>query len=238
MLPTPGATIFPEKVAVLIDGGFLLKRLKKVEPETDRKDPDAVAELIIQLVNNHLKYINQLWELPNARSPLYRAFYYDARPFTGKLARPTDKNRQIDYSRTPESIFRLELFKRLRKAPAFAVRLGEVRRIKRSWTLRPEAVADLIAGRRRPDSLTDEDFETNFHQKGVDMRLGVDIASITLKKQASKIVLVTGDADFVPAAKLARREGVQIILDPLWQNVSDDLQEHIDGVRGGLRRPE
>jgi uncharacterized LabA/DUF88 family protein len=47
--------------------------------------------------------------------------------------------------------------------------------------------------------------DEGFKQKGVDMRIGVDIASITFKKQASTIVLVSGDSDFVPAAKLARR---------------------------------
>lgn len=50
------------------------------------------------------------------------------------------------------------------------------------------------------------------------MRIGIDIASITLKKQAGTIKLVAGDADFVPAAKLARREGVRVMLDPLWRN--------------------
>lgn len=67
------------------------------------------------------------------------------------------------------------------------------------------------------------------------MRIGLDITSITLKKQADTIILVTGDSDFVPAAKLARREGVEFILDPLWQNVQDDLFEHIDGLVSVLR---
>lgn len=69
------------------------------------------------------------------------------------------------------------------------------------------------------------------------MRVGLDIASITLKRQANVIVLVAGDADFVPAAKLARREGVRFVLDPLWRNVSDDLLEHIDGLRSGFYDP-
>ena len=70
------------------------------------------------------------------------------------------------------------------------------------------------------------------------MRLGLDIASITLKSQADTIVLVTGDADFVPAAKLARREGLRVVLDPLWQNVKPDLFEHIDVLRSGYGRPK
>ena len=72
------------------------------------------------------------------------------------------------------------------------------------------------------NELTDTDFSPALRQKGVDMRIGLDIASITLKRQANVILLVAGDADFVPGAKLARREGVHFILDPLWQNVPED----------------
>lgn len=70
------------------------------------------------------------------------------------------------------------------------------------------------------------------------MRIGLDIASITLKGQANIIILVSGDADFVPAAKMVRREGVQFVLDPLWQNISPDLFEHIDGLRSGFSKPK
>ena len=69
------------------------------------------------------------------------------------------------------------------------------------------------------------------------MRIGLDIASITLKRHADVIVLVSGDSDFVPAAILARREGVQFVPDPLWQDVSPDLLEHIDGLRSGFFKP-
>ena len=69
------------------------------------------------------------------------------------------------------------------------------------------------------------------------MRIGLDIASITLKRQSEIIVLVSGDADFVPASKMARREGVQFILDPLWQDIPSDLFQHIDGLRSGFPRP-
>lgn len=86
--------------------------------------------------------------------------------------------------------------------------------------------------------LTDADFTPNLIQKGVDMRIGLDIASITLKKQADTIILVSGDSDFAPAARLARREGVTFILDPLWQDVLPDLHEHIDGLRSGFYDPK
>lgn len=85
--------------------------------------------------------------------------------------------------------------------------------------------------------LTDKDFVADLYQKGVDMRIGIDIASIAMKGQADTIILVSGDSDFVPAAKLARREGVIFILDPLWHSVSGDLLEHIDVLQSGFDNP-
>ena len=164
-------------------------------------------------------------------------FYYDARPYGGKAHTPVD-NRPIDYARTPQAQFRERLFEALRGHPNLAVRLGEVRRDpSRSWILNAQQQKELLNGRIEVGDLADGHFAPALRQKGVDMRIGLDIASITLKRQADVIVLVSGDADFVPAAKLARREGVKFILDPLWQTVPPDLFEHIDGLRSGFYRP-
>jgi uncharacterized LabA/DUF88 family protein len=43
-----------------------------------------------------------------------------------------------------------------------------------------------------------------------------------------RLVLITGDSDFVPAAKLARREGMDVIFDPLWVHIVPELIEHVD----------
>lgn len=69
------------------------------------------------------------------------------------------------------------------------------------------------------------------------MRIGLDIASLALSHNVQTVVLVSADADFVPAAKLARRAGVKFILDPLWQRIPNDLNEHIDGLTSGFPRP-
>lgn len=63
------------------------------------------------------------------------------------------------------------------------------------------------------------------------MKIGVDIASLAYKKQVDQIVLIAGDSDFVPAAKLARREGIDFVLDPLDAPIKEQLFEHIDGKR-------
>ena len=44
---------------------------------------------------------------------------------------------------------------------------------------------------------------------------GLDIASIAHKRLANQIILIAGDSDFVPAAKQARREGIDFVLDRL-----------------------
>ena len=79
--------------------------------------------------------------------------------------------------------------------------------------------------------LSDSEFEPNFVQKGVDMRIGIDIVTIATKRQADQIILIAGDSDFVPAAKFARREGIDFVLDPMWQRIKPELNEHIDGLR-------
>lgn len=129
------------------------------------------------------------------------------------------------------------MFDRLRRFPNLAVRLGEVRK-EREWVLDEKPQKDLLAGRISVADLTDTNFHPGLRQKAVDMKIGLDIASLTLKKQVDSIVLVAGDADFVPAAKLARREGVRIILDPLWRSVADDLFEHIDRLAAGFGKPK
>ena len=223
------------KVAILIDGGFLLKRLPTVRKDVDVNDPESVDRAIGQLVYSHLEHLQVDHGGVTPYALLYRCFYYDAMPYKNRGHYPIS-GKSIDYSKTPEALFREGLFNQLRKRPSFAVRLGKVER-ERSWVLKAGPQKELIAGTKRPDKLVDSDFAAGFRQKAVDMRLGLDIASITLKKQANTLILVTGDSDFVPAAKLARREGVRVILDPLWQSVKSELFEHIDGLWSGCNRP-
>ena len=226
------------RVAILIDGGFFIKRLPTVRPETDMADPKAVSGAISRLVAAHLAHINKIARLPHPRQLLYRSFYYDARPYLDKGHRPVS-GRSIDYAKSDTARFRLALHDQLRRTSSMAVRLGEVRRDPASlWELRPDVLSALLRRQRSLDDLADEDFRETFRQKAVDMRIGLDIASLTLKRQVGTVVLVAGDSDFVPAAKLARREGVKIVLDPLWRQVEAGLFEHIDGLWSAFANPK
>ena len=110
----------------------------------------------------------------------------------------------------------------LKKAENFSVRLGEVRF--RGWELNPRSIPSGVD----THSIRADDLRPSMQQKGVDMRIGLDIASLTLKQQVDIIVLVTGDADFIPPMKFARREGVQLALVALNHDIHKDLYEHAD----------
>jgi uncharacterized LabA/DUF88 family protein len=85
--------------------------------------------------------------------------------------------------------------------------------------------------------LTEHDVSYDLIQKRVDIKIGLDIASLALKKQVNQIILISGDSDFVPAAKLARREGIDFILDPMWNPIQKHLFEHIDGLISKCKKP-
>ena len=228
------------KMAILVDGGYFLKRLPAFRHiknlNGNVKNPEFVDGAIRQLVATHLAQQNKIIQAPDDQSLLYRVFYYDGEPYLKREELPISK-RSIDYANTEEAKFRLDLFDILRRTPNTAVRLGNVQCAGKKWILKEHSQDNLLKGNIKAEDLTDDDFVFGFQQKAVDMRIGIDIATLTLKKQVDTIILVSGDADFVPASKLARREGVRVILDPLWRSVSSELFEHIDGVSSGFPSP-
>lgn len=116
------------------------------------------------------------------------------------------------------------------------MRLGVLEDNKR-WIIKPSKTKDLLKKTISVDDLTENDVTYDFKQKRVDIKIGLDIASITLKNQVDQIILISGDSDFVPAAKLARREGIDFILDPMWNPIKPHLFEHIDGLITKSKNP-
>lgn len=219
----------PTMTAVMIDAAFFLKRALRI---FGRPTPEQAAKRLHGMALDHLNDSQS----GQRTARLYRIFVYDAPPAAWKGHYPISK-RAIDLSRSETAIWRKTFHEALRGMRKVALRLGEIPTHIIRWELRPEVLKELLNGKRDWQTLKDEDFMLNFRQKGVDMRLGIDIASIALKKQVNQIVLVSGDADFVPAAKLARREGIDFVLDPMWASIRPQLFEHIDGLRSVCPRP-
>ena len=62
------------------------------------------------------------------------------------------------------------------------------------------------------------------------MRIGLDVASFAQQRLVNQIVLIAGDSDFLPVVKMARRSGLDVLLDPMKQFPKRNMQEHIDGI--------
>ena len=208
------------KTAILVDGAFYRKRAKSL---WGNKAPSERADELNNYCYRHLrdKYENRY---------LYRVFYYDCPPIDKNIYNPiTQKTHSL--GKTPEYAWMTEFLKELKHHRKFALRLGRISENQAHYSIKPEPTKKLLRGQISVADITESDLQLNIEQKGVDMRIGVDISSLSFKKQVNQIILISGDSDFVPAAKNARREGIDFILDPMRSPIKDDLFEHIDGIR-------
>lgn len=215
-----------DKVAILVDGGFYLKRAKFL---WGKKAPQDRATELHAYCLRHLS----VWDRGESRlrrDYLYRIFYYDCPPSTRKVYHPL-LDKTVDLGKSDSYVFMTAFLDALRSKRKTALRLGALLEDDLQYTLPPMVVRRLIKGTLTPDQIKQEDFQLNIIQKGVDMRIGLDIASMAYKRQVTKMVLISGDSDFVPAAKLARREGVDFVLDSMSADILPALNEHIDGRR-------
>lgn len=215
------------KVAILIDGAFYLRRAYYLFGE---KNPKERADELIQYCHRHLKEGKK-------EKDLYRIFYYDCLPSDKKVLHPlTRKN--VDLKKTDIYKWSYQFFDELKSKRKVALRKGELLESAVGYTLRYDAVKKLCSRSITVDDLTENDFVLDVQQKGVDTRICLDISSLAYKKQVDQIILIAGDSDFVPAAKHARREGIDFILDPMWHTIKPSLHEHIDGLQTKVSRPD
>jgi len=216
------------KVAVLVDLSFFLKRYNRLQRRRGSKlhSPARVAKNVWDTAIQHVD---------RKLDELYRILVYDCRPLEKKVHNPIS-GRSIDFAKSDQAMFRRALCAQLKQKRKLAVRLGDLRDGKR-WQFHERAGKRLLSGKAGVSDLDETDVYYDLKQKGVDMKIGIDIASLAFKKLVDRIVLITGDADFVPAAKLARREGIDVVLDPLWSPISPDFHEHIDGLHSVWSKP-
>lgn len=211
-----------EKVAILVDGGFYRKRAAHL---FGIKSPKERADELENYCHRHL-----------GKDDLYRIFYYDCPPSYKQVYHPLLK-KTINLQNSDTYKWATEFFAELIQKRKFALRKGELLEGSVEYVLKPNIVKKLCNRTMAVEDLSESDFTLDMQQKGVDMRIGLDIASLAYKKQVSKIILIAGDSDFVPAAKHARREGIDFILDPMWQAIRPSLNEHIDGLRTVTPKP-
>jgi uncharacterized LabA/DUF88 family protein len=200
------------KVALLLDGGFVRKKLQNQGSRIP--DVDQVMGLCSRIL--------QKPRLEDCQ--LFRIFYYDAPPLDGTATNPIDKS-EINFSQSKTARANQALLDKLELQPDLAVRRGTL--VQKGWKLGSAALKDFESG---PRILQATDLVPDISQKGVDIKIGLDIAWISLKRVADILVLVTGDSDFVPPMKFARKEGLKVYLECLGHGVRRELKAHADFV--------
>ena len=212
------------KTAIMVDGAFYRRQAQYLFGE---KTPELRADELIKYCYRHLKETSKDGVV--SYRELYRIFYYDCPPISKKVYHPL-LDRTVDLSKTEEYQWTMSFFDELRSKRKMALRLGKLSENTAHYDLKDDSLKKLMKGTLNINDLKESDFRFTVEQKGVDMRIGVDIITMALKKQVQQIILVSGDSDFVPASKQARREGIDMILAPMGATIKSDLYEHIDGL--------
>ena len=221
------------KIAVLVDGAFFLHRARQFWGD---QDPQAMARKLRKYCWPHAEeaaYDSK----KSVQTCLYRIFYYDCPPADIESVNPISK-RHFKTLDSPQALWRLAFLEELKKFRKLALRLGVIDDRNPSWTLSSKKLKQLLDGKIDVGDISEDDVILDFRQKGVDMRIGIDIVSLSLKGQVQRIVLIAADSDFVPAAKMARREGLDFVLDPMWVSIKGNLYEHIDGLKSQVANPK
>lgn len=212
------------KTAILVDGGFYRKRARSLfGDKTPEERAKELHDYCMSLLKNNYESRN-----------LYRIFYYDCPPSDKVVYHPLTM-KSVDLKRTDEYKWMTAFLTELKKERKVALRMGRMSEEAAQYQLRYDVLKKLFRKEISVDDIIESNFQLNFKQKGVDMRIGIDISSLAFKGQVDQIILIAGDSDFVPASKQARREGIDFILDPMGSHINDDLFEHIDGIKSSIR---
>lgn len=150
-----------------------------------------------------------------ADETLFRVLYYDCAMYSGTVKQPVSGT---SFTFTSSDAW----LHSLSHKDLFAVRRGVLKF--RGYKPKKTPVATNTI-------LTDADFAPDFEQKGVDMRIGLDIAAYSENHSVDRIVLVSADTDCVPALKYGRRAGLQtVLIEPQVAGVklAPELLSHAD----------
>lgn len=211
--------------AVLVDLSFFIERYnthKRIKDMTPEELAKRLKDYVFEAVRRGEDY-------------LYRIYVYDCEPLDKNVPMPplqANGDRSKNLSKTSTHQFRSKLLECLRKQPYFAIRLGEIDENSYQWKFKDyNKFKKLLQNKIDVNNLTNDDFVLDIRQKGVDIKIGLDIATLSNKHQVEKIILITADSDFIPAVKHARKEGIIVQLDPMRlpeTQIKKGLLEHID----------
>jgi len=182
-----------KSIAILLDGGFVRRRLYKL-----LKNHHATAEDIIRLSR----------AIVGDDEDLFRIYYYDSPPYTGREANPILK-KEVDFDDTPTSRRMKSLHDALTQKDHVAFRRGELRFY--GWGFNPRITEDLLRG---TTSRLSED------RKTLQVSINLELAGLTKKGLLDPKKLPANESD-------ALSKIVNLIITPELK------QKHVD-IKIGL----
>ena len=160
-------SMLPKRTAILVDGGYY--RVRSADLWGKKSANDRANELY--------KYCMLHITEPEEPRELYRIFYYDCPPMTRTLRHPLT-GAEVDYATMPGTRWSNNFYKFLSEKHRMALRMGELAESTASYILKDSVLADLLSRAKTVDDLMPDDFRIDVKQKGVDMRVGLDVASL------------------------------------------------------------
>ena len=207
-----------KSVAVIVDWANLLYSIRS-HRDADKRRFLPKPKAVIQLIRSCLREGEEV----------FRILFYDCPPFGETVKKPVS-GKTWNLAETSVYKERKRFLDEVRLLDNVALRLGQTRF--RGWIMKGKVRERLTRGGRdlARQPLADEDFQPHIEQKGVDIKMGLDIAWLALQRFVEKVILFTTDTDLVPAMKFARIHGLRVvIIDP--GGLHDLLKEHADEVR-------
>lgn len=203
-------------VAILIDGSFFW--MKHLEARLGQPPTAESVRVACELIMKDPEF---------EADRLFRAYYYDSPPYGGRATHPIS-GREVEFSTTEQFRVKNDYLDHLKRMPRMALRLGSL--AMQGWKLNKKNMRVIMENLSQSRPLLPQDVSINLVQKEVDMLMGLDIAWMTAKNMVDKIVLLTGDADMIPAMEFARSHGLLVFVAKFGYYLSDKLREHADGV--------
>ena len=158
--------------AILIDGAWFSIAVKEV----------------IGHIPNAAEVHKYAMSLRGKDEELFRIFYYDSLPYEKKAENPISRV-VTNYAHSRAYDLRHRFFSELGQMDFIALRRGRI--APRGWQLTDEYLEKLKLG--PPPPPTGDDLKLSLEQKGVDMRIGIDVATLSIDYIVKRIILVSGE---------------------------------------------
>lgn len=205
------------QVAILIDGCFFEKGFRKVV----ERYPEA---------DDVLKVCRKTMDMPEFSSDqLLKIYYYDCYPYSGAIKNPLT-GEVVSFAMTEVYRRKNSFLQDIKNLSGVSFRAGVLSND--GWKIPFSRINKLIRKTASGESLCAEDLVINLSKKQLEIKIGMDVASLCAKRRIGKLVLMTGDSGFAPAIKLARKEGLTVYLVYFDQNTHEELKGYCDAALG------